>query len=148
MAKEGKDPKEAYEAAQGKLEAAKTELAAARTALKTFREENGLKRKIDYSEDAKHGKTFKKLVRAETEAQEAVTALESKVKALKPASTRNTKYDYPADVVTAEDKKKYRTKMRNAAKPKKEKPVKEEKAPKAVEEKKKDKKDKKAKKED
>lgn len=79
-----------------------------------------LKHKVKKDEedklDKKLQKELKELRSAYKAAKAETVAAEEVMKALKPASTRNAKYDYPADITTADEKKKYRAKMRAEAK--------------------------------
>lgn len=100
--------------------------------LKAFLKENKLDSKADHSEHAKHGKKYKKLQgtveKLTKEIEEAKNWMESNKpeKKSKGGGTKTT-YDYPADITSEADKKKYRAKMR-AAKAKGETPAKEEKS--------------------
>jgi hypothetical protein len=104
-----------FESATAAAEAAKTKRQAARKVLDAFMEKNGLKAKKNHADDAKHGKEWKKLHDIWSAAKEAQEAAEKEAKSLKPVTERAVKYDYPADVVTADDKKKHRAKMRALA---------------------------------
>lgn len=127
---------EATKAAEG-TKAART---AALKAKEAFAKENGLNPKGKGNGDHEtHGKAWKKLQKAFTEAKEADEAAQTVAKGLKPKTERVMKYEYPADVTTDADKKKFRTKMRAAAAKEAKGETSEEKAPK---------KDKKAKKEE
>jgi hypothetical protein len=122
-----------FEQATEAVVAAKAVRSASRKAVDDFVAANGLKTKKDHSEDPKHGKAFSKLHKQWKKDKEAHEEAEKAAKALKPQVERASKYEYPADVVTADDKKKFRAKMRTAAKndgkPAKEaKPAKEKKA--------------------
>jgi hypothetical protein len=133
-----KSPKfTSYEEALEALEAAKAEQKAARTALDSFGMKNKLPKGKDHSENKEHGKTWSKLNKAWQTAKDARMAIEEAAKALKPArAERTSKYEYPEDCVTADQKKKFRAAQRAEKKraekgetPKKEKKVqKEEKA--------------------
>lgn len=127
-----------YEQAQEELASAKATRKECNEAMAEFLKENKLKKGEDYSghSDEKIAKKWKKLAAAQTEARAAVTAAEEAEKALKPKAERASKYEYPEDVVTADDRKKYRAKMRNAAKAAEagEKPAKKEKKAKDAEE--------------
>ncbi len=100
------------------LATAKTSVTEKRDEFYAFLKENKLKRNKDYSEDAKHGKKFSKF---KTEIDKLVIlrdGIKEQAKATKPkkAGGRASTYEYPADVTTPEEKKKYRTKMRAEAK--------------------------------
>ena len=105
-----------YEDALKASEKATAARKAARKEVEDFATANGLNAKKDHSEDEKHGKAYKKLRKAWKEAKAAEEEALAAAKALKPASERNTTYTYPADVTTAEEKKKFRAKARAAAK--------------------------------
>lgn len=86
-------------------------------------------------EDKKDAKEYKAATTAHAEAKALKEEAEKAWKALKPASTvgRST-YEYPADIVSADDKKRYRAKMRRekaAAEKGEEAPKKDKKAKKA-----------------
>lgn len=91
----------------------------AKSALTAYLKKNKLKRNEDHSKDEKHGPKIAKLEKAITKAQNAYEKLKTPKKtkvAKKENAGRRTKYDYPADVVTAKDRKVYRQKMRAEAK--------------------------------
>lgn len=118
--------KTSHEELVKQLEAAKATHTEAKEALKDFRTENEIKKGTDPSEvTGKAGKEYGKLVKAAEKAAEAYEKLKEAEKENRPRKERQSKYEYPADVVTAEDRKKYRTKMRKQsaddAKPGKEK---------------------------
>ena len=125
MAKTFKTYEEALEA-QG---VAKDAVKEAKAALTEYYTKNKLKRNEDYTDDAKHGGKIQKLQNAIDRESSTLENIGEQMKALKPkkekSAGRETKYEYPADCVTSEQKKKYRIKMRkeaeNADKPKKEK---------------------------
>lgn len=105
------------------LAKAKEAVQVANDAMEAFLEENKLKRKVDLSEDPKHGKAWKKLKAAITAARETRDGLKEAVKELKPKSERGYQYEYPDDVKgDAVKMKKFRTQQR-AAKRKAEKEV-------------------------
>ena len=98
------------------LEAAKTTNTEAKEALKEFRAENEIKKGTEPSEvSGKIGKEYSKLVKAAEKAAAEYEKLKAAEKDSRPRKERQSKYDYPADVVSAEDRKKYRTKMRKEA---------------------------------
>lgn len=117
-----------YEGAVSKLETAKENKTKAFEALKQFKADNGIKKGAE--PEKKYKKEFDKLTKAYEEAGALVDNYKEKTKELKPAKERVSKYDYPADVVSADDRKKYRAKLRKEAKgeskPKKDKDSKKE----------------------
>lgn len=147
------------EEAKENLATTKEELQVAKDELKSYRKEHKLEKDVDYSEDAKHGKTWKKLLKAITSKEEAITEIKTWMEENKPKKekvARESKYEYPADCTSEDDKKKFRAKKRREAaaaeKGETEKPAKEKKASKddaaAPAEEKKSKKDKNKSKED
>lgn len=139
-------PKTVEEATQ-MVETLKAEISTDSEALKEFMKANKIK-KGETPSDEKIAKKYGKMVASLDKKRADRDAAKEAIKALTPKKSRESKYEYPADVVTAEDKKKYRTKMRNAAKSEgKAKSKKEKKAEAPVEKSEKvSKKDKKAKK--
>lgn len=135
MAKTIKTHEEALEAQK----VAKENVKIAKTALTEYYTKNKLKRSEDYTKDKKHGEKITRLQTEIDKKSETLEAINNQVKDLKPAKAgaadRVTKYEYPADCVSSEDRKKYRIAQRKAAeggdKPKKEKAEKEPKADKA-----------------
>lgn len=124
--------KKTYEEVIELQEVAKTKLGEAKEALKIFRAENKIKRNKPI-EDEKLQKAFDKVEAKVTSAKEAFDALKAEAKALKPKTTRGVKYTYPEGMDDANDRKKYRAKMRREAKRAEagdnpEKPAKESKA--------------------
>lgn len=112
-----KSYEEAQEARQAAQEAAK-EL---RTELAAFCKENKIKRGTapdELGDDVKASvaKKYKTLFNKNEKAREAVADAKATEKELKPRKERASKYDYPDDVTTPEQKKKYRAKMRREAK--------------------------------
>jgi len=105
-----------FEDATAAMDTAKSARKAAREALKQFEVDNKLKHREDHSGDKKLGKQWSKLNDALQAQITAFEDAEAASKELKPAKQRESKYDYPADVTTAEQKKKYRTAQRAAAK--------------------------------
>jgi hypothetical protein len=107
-----------YEQATENYESAKAARQKARKAVEKLATEKGLNGKADHSnhKDKTFVKEYKPLREAWLAAKEAEAEAESVMKGLKPQSARKTSYEYPADVVTAEDKKKFRAKARAAAK--------------------------------
>lgn len=124
-----------YEDALAAQTESKESIKVAKQALTDYYKDNKLKRTEDYSEDKKHGKKISNLEKAVEKAQARLKSANEDVKELKVKTDRKSKYDYPADVDTAEKRKKYRQEMRKAAagegKPKKEKKEKVEKVEKA-----------------
>lgn len=125
------------------LAAVKSELTAKRDEFQAWLKTNKLGRAKDYSDDKKYGKKY-------TEFQTAINELTAKREELESASKPakgskrggfTAKYEYPADVVTAEQKKAYRVKQRAAAKKAEKVVAKEEKAAKAEKSSKNDKKE-------
>lgn len=114
---EKKQPAYASKAeAKEALTAAKAERKVAKDELRAFEKEHELAKGEDHSADEKLGKKWKKLNDMVEKKEAAVSEIEEAMKDVKAAKAeRPSKYDYPADVVTAADKKKYRTKMRAAA---------------------------------
>lgn len=114
----GKLKFENVEAAKENLASTKEELAVAQAEKKAFEKENKLAKGEDHSE-SKVGKKWTKLndqVQKKLKAIEDIKAYMSENKPKKEKAGRVTSYTYPADVVTAGDKKKYRAKMRAEAK--------------------------------
>lgn len=104
-----------FEEAQAVLATAKAEKKEALASLRSYCAENKLKQKVEPTE-AKHQKKWKSLTEAYEKAKEMVEAAETHAKELKPSGNRKTKYEYPDGVTTAEEKKKYRAKLRADAK--------------------------------
>lgn len=95
------------------LSSAKEEKKAAFSELRAFEKENELAKGGDHSKDAKVGKKWNKLNETYQKKKASVEELEGAVKETKSDKTaRKTVYDYPADIKTAGEKKKYRAKMR------------------------------------
>lgn len=122
------------EESQDTVKSVKAEINEAKKALTTYFKENKLKKNEDYSEDKKHGKKISRLEKAVEKAQEKLKTVKE---ASKGTGTRATKYEYPDDITTAAQRKKYRQEQRALAKgdkpkkAKKEKPAKEEKSKKS-----------------
>ncbi len=136
-----------YEQITEKLNSVKAEKKEVNNAIGAIR----LKHKIQKGEKPKDKKLLAEWNRLHEQKEvlnKEVEKLEASALELKPKKERETKYNYPEDCVTSEQKKAYRTKMRaqaNAAE-KAEKPAKKEKKAAAPEvEAKPSKKDKKAK---
>lgn len=143
-----------YEEAVDAQKEAALDLKEAKTALTDYYKKNKLKRDEDYTDDAKHGTKVARLQKEVDKKETTLEAIQEQLEALTPkgkkkpsaaaavreeeakgkpkkekkaSEPRNTKYEYPENCVTPDEKKKYRIKMRNAAKGKEEKPGKEEK---------------------
>ena len=112
-----KDYEEALEK-QGELKTASKEAA---QELKDFKKENKAKKGEQVS--AKVAKKITLLEGKVEKAKERLAKINETVKSLKPKKDRKSKYDYP-DGLTAAEKKKYRTKMRNSEKGDEDKPKK------------------------
>lgn len=102
---------QATEAVQLKKDAVKT----AKAELRAFRKENKLK-PDDVPGEVKIIKSLDKLTKKLDEAQAELEAAQEVEKSMRPAKGRAAKYEFPADCVTAADKKKYRAKKRREAK--------------------------------
>lgn len=108
------------DAAQAKsvIETKKEELATAQKERRQFEKSNELKKGEDHSDHEKHGKKWGKMKKNEEAIEAEINEAKEWLKENKPAKEKKQrvlKYDYPADCVTDEDKKKFRTRMRNAA---------------------------------
>lgn len=103
-----------HEEAVANVEATKTSLKEAREALRTFKQDNGIKRDA-VPEDAKIKKELDKLVSAADKAKAAADKAKETEKAIRPRKERSSKYEYP-DGMTADEKKKFRAKARREAK--------------------------------
>lgn len=122
------------------LSAAKEELKVAKGELRDYEKTSKLAKGEDHSSDEKHGKKWTKMNDMVTKKQTAVDTIQEAYTAAKPEKVdRPSKYDYPADIQTAADKKKFRAKARAEKKraekgdaPKKEKKDKAVKAEKDV----------------
>lgn len=111
MSKEEITLEQAMEAVQ----IAKDAVKGAKADLKAFRKEHNLK-PDDVPGEEKVVKQLTKLTNKLAKAEEELEAAQEVVKGLKPATVRATVYVYPAECVTAADKKKHRAKMRRAKK--------------------------------
>ena len=96
--------------ASQEVEAAKEALKGAKAELTKFTEKHG-----DAPEDEKLAKKLNKLKANVDESEKAVRAAKKAAKPKKEKAERQSKYDYPADCTTAEQKKKFRTEARRAA---------------------------------
>jgi hypothetical protein len=97
------------------LEAAKADLATAKENFKKFLTKNNLKAGVTPKDEA----LAKKLAGLEKKIATAEKGVKDAKKALKPKkekAERVSKYEYPADCTSAEDRKKFRTSQRNAEK--------------------------------
>lgn len=103
-----------HEQAVDATAAAKLVRSTAKTVVEAFEKENKLKPMSDHKDDSKHGKAWLKLKNAHRAGQKLVKEAEEAEKALKPAKIRVTTYEYPADIITTGDKKKYRATQRAA----------------------------------
>jgi hypothetical protein len=124
-----------FEEAQDKLLKLKDAASASRSALQSFTKKNNLSMK-EAPADKKLKPEWEKLTKAYSEARTKRDAQEEAVKALKPKAERASKYEYPKECVTKEDKKKFRATQRaaankaeKAASPKKSKKAKKEEVP-------------------
>jgi hypothetical protein len=109
--------KKTKEELKSALESSKEELTVAKGELKTFEKTNGLEKGGDHSKNEKFGKKWQKIKDTVTKKEKTVEGIRAELAELKAEKApRTVKYEYPKDVVSAEDKKKYRTKMRAAAK--------------------------------
>ena len=115
--KKTKKAKEIAKIEAPNLAAVKTDLTVARDNFQAWLKKNKLERNKDYTNDKKFGKEYTVFQTTinELNAQKAELEGETK-KSKKAAAASRTKYDYPADCVTEEQKKKYRVAQRNLAK--------------------------------
>lgn len=100
------------------LAAVKTDLTVARDTFDAFIKKNKLEKGKDYTKDKKYGKEYTKLTTAINELTAKRTELEcesKKEKSKKKALSSRAKYEYPADIVTPEQRKKYRVEQRKLA---------------------------------
>lgn len=104
------------EEAQEKLIAAKEKMVEAKDALVAFNKANGLKKGEDASnhEDAKIAKSWKKLKETLDDRAKRVEKYQALTKGAKKTgqAPKAAKYNYPADVTSGDDKKKYRSLVR------------------------------------
>ena len=118
-----------HEEAIEAVESLKQEVKDNKEKLTAYLKENKLKRNNLPEPDSKHGKKIAKIEKSIERSREKLEKAKQTAKDLKPKKERAVKYDYP-EGMTAEEKKKYRAKMRaqanKAGKPKKKKKVKEE----------------------
>lgn len=114
-----KKSKLTYESAKAELSSLKEELEVSKSELKDFLKANKLKRDEDHSghENKKIAKQWKALNDAVAGKRARKEELLEFLKNNKPApAPRETKYNYPAEVKTTLDKKKFRATMRTNAK--------------------------------
>jgi len=116
-------------AAIEKLATAKENYSTAREELKEVMKENKIKRGAEVEDvtPAKVQKSYKIKLGKVEKAKALLEKAKEAVKSTKVKKERVSKYEYPEDCLSVEDKKKYRTKLRNAKK-KADKPAKEKKA--------------------
>lgn len=108
---------ENLDVAKATLSSTKEELQVAKGELKAFEKENKLAVGEDHSTNEKFGKRWSKLNAVVVKKRQAIEGIKSWIGDNKPAKAdRVSKYVYPEGVVSAGDKKKYRTKMRNEKK--------------------------------
>lgn len=110
-----KEKFKSYEAAKEALAPAREKLKAAKDERRAFEKENKLAKETDHSADEKHGKKWAKLNATVVAAQAEVDSAKEFMDANKPKKEkagRASTYEYPKEVVTVADKKKYRAKMR------------------------------------
>lgn len=111
--------KKTKEELKEQLKSLKEERKAAKEELRGFEKENKLAKGEDHSGDAKHGKKWAKLNQVVSNKEEKIAKVEASLeetKGEKGSGGFRQKYEYPDDITSAEDKKKYRAKMRAAAK--------------------------------
>ena len=102
-----------YEQAQEAASVKKEALKAVKAEAKEFRKENKL-RPDDTPTDEKLAKKLAKLTSAVEKAQKEYDDAVEAMKALKPKTVRQSKYEYP-DGMTAQEKKRFRAKSRAEA---------------------------------
>lgn len=119
MAKKEKSPKfNSVEDAKALIADQKEIRSAAKEERKAYAKEHGLSIKEDHADNKKHGKKWAQFTSAIDNANAQIEAAEAWIKENKPKGKGGnfaSKYTYPEDIVTPEDKKKYRTRMRAAA---------------------------------
>lgn len=99
------------------LSAIKEELKVAKSEKRDLEKASKLEKDTDHSENPKVGKKWTRLNEMVTKKQKALDAAQASYDgASKEPTIRKTVYEYPKDVITAVDKKKYRTAARAAAK--------------------------------
>ena len=103
------------------LKAAKEEAAVAKSEKRDFEKENKLAKGEDHSKDAKLGKKWTKLNEMQAKKDKAVNDIRTALEDAKPEKKeRVSRYEYPLNEagkeMDASEKKKYRAKMRAAAK--------------------------------
>ena len=112
---------ESMEAAVEAQKAKAAQVKEAKAALTDYFKENKLKKTEDYTEDPKHGKKVTRLESKVDKYSDELNDINEAIKKLKPGKEKSSepkklKYDYPADIKTAEQKKKYRIEQRKLAK--------------------------------
>ena len=114
-----------FETMESAIEAQKakaTQVKDAKVALTEYFKENKLKKSEDYTDDAKHGKKVTRLEGKIDKYSDELNDINESIKKMKPgkkeksATPKNLKYDYPEDVKTSEQRKKYRIEKRKEAK--------------------------------
>lgn len=115
--------KKSHEELKAALEEAQSSLKSAKSDLKEFMAENKIKKGTEVADvqDKKTRKAYESLVNSVDKFAAQVEKYSAEEKEARPAKARASKYEYPDDVVTKEDRKKWRTKMRNQANGKSEK---------------------------
>jgi len=99
------------------LTAAREEKKAAFEEKRAFEKENKLEKGADHSGHEKLGKKWTKLETGLKAKQDKIKKIEEDIASLKKeSSSSRTVYDYPEDIKSAADRKKYRAKARAAKK--------------------------------
>lgn len=114
---------DSLEAGQEAQKAKAAQVKEAKAALKSYFSENKLKMAEDYSDDPKHGKKVMRLESKVDKYSDELNDINEALKKMKPGKAKasgegkakNLKYDYPEDVKTAEQRKKYRIEQRKLA---------------------------------
>ena len=112
---------ESMEAAVEAQKAKAAQVKEAKAALTDYFKENKLKKTEDYTEDPKHGKKVTRLESKVDKYSDELNDINEAIKKLKPGKEKSSepkklKYDYPPEIKTAEQKKKYRIEQRKLAK--------------------------------
>ena len=112
---------ESMEAAVEAQKAKAAQVKEAKAALTNYFKENKLKKTEDYTEDPKHGKKVTRLESKVDKYSDELNDINEAIKKLKPGKEKSSepkklKYDYPPEIKTAEQKKKYRIEQRKLAK--------------------------------
>jgi hypothetical protein len=124
-----------YEEANNAFLAQKEVVRGANAALDAFRKENNIKKGAELDAKDKNKKQYDKLTAAVVSGRTLRDTMEADAKAMKPEGKKGNftqKYEYPADVTTAAEKKKYRATSRKNSAPKEDKPAKEAKTEKVA----------------